>query len=368
MAMPSDAGDTGVSEAPAHIDLTVSQAVGATASDLAADRQWHDAATDAPPPPPSGAGAVGPPSSRHQALMDNMMGRFPVPDGMEDGTWRSILQHTISPRRWIADEARTVCGQCHCAFPEQSMMSAAIAGSGKHHCRICGDVFCETCALLREPIALPDFIQLISKPGSQSGSAAATMGGVAGVTAYLSSAASAWAGVRPEAEQHYRRCECCDRLCQALKGARGAAVQESLEWLKNHDVQNKLPYHPLTPEEHSHLAAMFRNPARRGIFRGHSKWLLQLLLRVVDWGQPAEASAAAALMLGAREPGSCRRYCCTRGCQPQLQPEDVVVLLANLGAEAGREVRGPLLQLLGESKRLVVESPWSQFTSECQRF
>ena len=23
---------------------------------------------------------------------------------------------------------------------------------------------------------------------------------------------------------------------------------------------------------------------------------------------------------------------------------------------------------LGESKRLVVESPWSQFTSECQRF
>jgi hypothetical protein len=30
----------------------------------------------------------------------------------------------------------------------------------------------------------------------------------------------------------------------------------------------------------------------------------------------------------------------------------------------GREV--PLLP--GESKRLVVESPWSQFTSECQRF
>jgi hypothetical protein len=61
----------------------------------------------------------------------------------------------------------------------------------------------------------------------------------------LGEAASAWAwGVG--GEPHYRRCNSCDRLCCALQGKKGAAVQESLEWLKNHDVQNKLPYHPLS--------------------------------------------------------------------------------------------------------------------------
>jgi hypothetical protein len=55
-----------------------------------------------------------------------------------------------------------------------------------------------------------------------------------------------------------------------------------------------------------------------------------------------------------------------------------VTAVACAGGKGGEAVRardglarhpGPLLALHGESKRLVVvESPWSQFTSECQRF
>jgi hypothetical protein len=43
---------------------------------------------------------------------------------------------------------------------------------------------------------------------------------------------------------------------------------------------------------------------------------------------------------------------------------DALTTAAEVAAAAIRR----LSSLSGESKRLVVESPWSQFTSECQRF
>ena len=46
--------------------------------------------------------------------------------------------------------------------------------------------------------------------------------------------------------------------------------------------------------------------------------------------------------------------------------------MAAAGAEEGEEEEEEEAEqrstAAGESKRLVVESPWSQFTSECQRF
>jgi hypothetical protein len=43
-----------------------------------------------------------------------------------------------------------------------------------------------------------------------------------------------------------------------------------------------------------------------------------------------------------------------------------VIIGADLLYEVG--ARPQVAAAFGESKRLVVESPWSQFTSECQRF
>eukprot|EP01047_Picozoa_sp_COSAG01_P036336 COSAG01_NODE_2835_length_6985_cov_407.845083_12_plen_63_part_00 len=53
--------------------------------------------------------------------------------------------------------------------------------------------------------------------------------------------------------------------------------------------------------------------------------------------------------------------------------QEVVDLKAQLQIQRAQQaqqaaVRGALLQQRGESKRLLVEPPWSQFTSECQRF
>ena len=99
--------------------------------------------------------------------------RFPTPEGMDPGAWEAILKHTISPRRWIDDTARAECTGCGCGFAAVSWSSFALmGGSGKHHCRICGDVFCDTCAPVRERITLPGFIAVIDVPDSVTAGAA----------------------------------------------------------------------------------------------------------------------------------------------------------------------------------------------------
>ena len=77
------------------------------------------------------------------------------------------------------------------------------------------------------------------------------------------------------------RCKSCERLVVELDGQKGAEVQESLEWLKHRQLQNKLPYHALSVLEEEYIRALFTDPRREGIFKGHSKWLVQLLLKGV---------------------------------------------------------------------------------------
>ena len=74
--------------------------------------------------------------------------------------------------------------------------------------------------------------------------------------------------------------------------------------------------------EEQYIRTLFADPQRSAIFKGHSKWLVQLLLKGVRWDDPAEATKAAGfLQQRKREVGSCGRYCCTRGCRETLQPE-----------------------------------------------
>ena len=63
---------------------------------------------------------------------------------------------------------------CGCSFAAQSWPSSLLSGSGKHHCRICGDIFCGTCAPVREHIALPSFISIIDVPETSTTGVAAT--------------------------------------------------------------------------------------------------------------------------------------------------------------------------------------------------
>jgi hypothetical protein len=56
----------------------------------------------------------------------------------------------------VQDAARAECTGCGCAFAAASWSATLLlGGSGKHHCRICGDVFCNVCAPVRDHIALP---------------------------------------------------------------------------------------------------------------------------------------------------------------------------------------------------------------------
>lgn len=168
-----------------------------------------------------------------------MLRRFPTPDGMDPGAWEAILKHTISPRRWIDDAARAECTGCGCGFAAVSWTASLIGGTGKHHCRICGDVFCDTCAPVREHIALPGFMTVIDVPDSVAA-------GAAGVASAGVGAVASAIGWEEDVSAGYRRCKSCERLVVDLDGQKGAEVQESLEWLKHRQLQNKLPYHALS--------------------------------------------------------------------------------------------------------------------------
>jgi hypothetical protein len=89
-----------------------------------------------------------------------------------------------------------------------------------------------------------------------------------------------------------------------------------------------------------------------------------------DWAwAPSGVKEAAAKVQRAREqrekqvraPGSGPS---ASGCPPKLSAG----LTGCIGHGPGACHGARALQACGESKRLVVESPWSQFTSECQRF
>lgn len=321
-------------------ELTVSQVSAATST-----AGWHDPAVELSDAP-AASERVELERAVSRSRLDEgklawMLRRFPTPEGMDPGAWEAILKHTISPRRWIDDATRAECTGCGCAFAAASWSSTLmLGGSGKHHCRICGDVFCGTCAPVREAIPLPGFITVIDEPeGLAAGVIASTGRDAVGALA-------AAVGYAERGSGGYRRCKSCERLCVELDGQKGHTVQESLEWLKHRQLQNKLPYHSLSIKEEEYVRTLFSDPRRMGIFQGHSKWLVQLLLKGVRWDDPAEAARAASLVRAPREPGSCGRYCCTRGCRERLQPEDIVVLLAHLGPDAGPSLREPLIAVL----------------------
>ena len=285
----------------------------------------------------------------------------------EDPLWEAIARHQAkaSDRHWVADEKRLQCEECGDAF------DGGITTSSKHHCRHCGEIYCDTCAPTRDPLPCelpPDTVVRVDDPG------------------YVAMGAGMFGmfGAGSEASQ-YRRCVSCECLCAALTGAQSAealrkwqAVESTQQLLNHRHILYRLPYHPISPDVKARLRDLFlgRTPApatpddaaeaedsadaslTRGgsteakeyVFTGHSGWLMQLLMHGVDWTEPIEADKAVSFIDGSistsKRERSCAHCCCTKDCKEQLRPEDIAVLFENLPAAAAAAA-APLVALLG---------------------
>ena len=122
-------------------------------------------------------------------------------------------------------------------------------------------------------------------------------------------------------------------------------------------MQNRLPHHTLSEGpggEAEYLRSRFLQ--QRHLFRGHSHWLSQLLMRphspsapgCIDWTVPDEVAAALELV-GAPREVPCGRCWCSRRCLSRLPPESIVVVLCALKDHPHcRPLAKPLLRLLEE--------------------
>ena len=241
--------------------------------------------------------------------------------------WQIILEYVAKKHVWADDQSAVVCGA------ESCRKNFAATGEWKHHCRMCGLIFCDACAPVQTKSLDPKSpsIKVLAKPSSF----AATLRRL-----------FAWGpGV------YDRLCSKCHRIYTALHSEKiGARLAESMDRALFRECQYRMPYHDLTSEEKEYL--------RRNLplFHGHSKYTVQILLKVIDWSEPLEAAKAAQLLTPSTTDAaaSCQQLFCTRACHRHLQPDDALVLLAHLPKSA-TAARSPLLAVLDGKQCTVAE-------------
>jgi hypothetical protein len=260
--------------------------------------------------------------------------------------WEDIAryQHMESRgRRWVEDHEHNECEECN------TTIVASYSSTNKKHCRLCGDIFCEACAPERDPLPreLPPNTVL---PKMEDPSI--TKGAMATFAYYAGS----------DESQLYRRCKSCDRLCKALTGDEPAQQEALSMWhqveatqqlLRHRHILYRLPFHNVPSDVKGRLRELFLDPNSDYVFKGHSGWLMQLLLNGVKWETEDEAAKAVSLICWDEQRGhSCAHCCCTKDCKPQLRPEDIVVLLDNLppAATAAGVPLAALLKGIDESE------------------
>jgi hypothetical protein len=244
------------------------------------------------------------------------------PDWISDTElWRVVVEYVAKKHVWVDDQSAIACAAESCS------KNFADTGERKHHCRMCGLIFCHACAPVQAKSLDPKSpsIKVLAKPRSITDAIWTTLSSVAG-----------WGGVAD------RLCSKCQMIYEALDTEIGAKLAESMDRALFRECQYRMPYHDLTVDEKFYL--------RRNLplFRGHSKYTVQIALKVIDWSDPHEAAEAAQLLLTPSPSvpaASCNELFCTRACHQLLQPDDALVLLAHLPNSA-TAARTPLLAVL----------------------
>lgn len=221
---------------------------------------------------------------------------------------------------WAPDDAVSHCHNCHCSF---GMFWR------KHHCRVCGKIFCDTCTSHR--VKLPR--ELDNFPSSPEGKE---------WQSYLISWMRKNKTLGSEKE---RVCDVCktrvDKLWRFSDSIRIVTrmrlnLQElcvwgslSTEWYEavrvvrsmHKDLQFRFPWYRFSNTETDYL---LRNME---YFAGHSKWLL-LVMKAVDWSN-AELSERAHNLCMQKRRHSCHLIQCKASeCHATLSLEEAVELLS----------------------------------------
>lgn len=290
-----------------------------------------------------------------EATARNLCEHYQQPDWVSSAElWNNVLEYVAVHHVWVDDESRTACEACARSFVGDDSVR-------RHHCRNCGLIFCNDCAPYRETALdiKSSVVKVLTKPSAIWRSMLYYSG--------LSYVGAATFGRRAG----YRRCNKCHSICGALVSQNGPALEEMMAGAMGfRHLQYQMPYHELPSDEVAYLRADLLQ------FRGHSKYTVQILLKVIDWSDDGDVASALDLItttqtapppphlsIHAASPSrsprlqrksrsaapTCKELFCTRGCRPELQPDDVLILLAHLPDHAFA-ARRPLLALLNTDR------------------
>jgi hypothetical protein len=188
-----------------------------------------------------------------RARVDGQQDALPQPEWVDDADlWQIVLEFIAKKHVWLDDQSALECAAASCR------KNFATTGERKHHCRMCGLIFCNACApTLKDPLdPKSPSIKVLAKPSSVT---AAIWGTILSMTV---------GSVVAD-----RLCCKCLKIYEALDSKTiGVKLAESMDRALFRECQYRMPYHALTTDEIDYLRRDL------SLFHGHSKYTVQVQL------------------------------------------------------------------------------------------
>lgn len=256
-----------------------------------------------------------PPELSFSMIIDDELLESKIEQSKKKGSHEDLKTLSLEKRsihKWEKDDHVTHCRNCKTEFGLFLM---------KHHCRMCGRIFCYSCA--NNYIKPPKNIELPKAQDKSFGN-------------YVSNSL----GFSKD-KGTIRVCKKC--LCKVNDLKKAEALTKVFAMLEIQDIKNitsvsrtwnkagiyylsqyreiqyKLPFNDLTNFDKDSLWINRRS------YRGHSVWL-KMLIKSIDHTNEEQLNEIIPLFVPDRK-YSCFNLMCTRTCQPFINPEDVIELL-----------------------------------------
>lgn len=198
-----------------------------------------------------------------------------------------------TPATWTQDNKVNQCYNCRVPFGMWNR---------KHHCRVCGRIFCHTCS--QHKIVIPSFIRhfIASSVDSMVGENMKRVCSVCFNSTYIANTTKTEIYIFANLPLDMLEIQ---KLALVNKKWKGAVDTLASIW---HSIQYKLPHTKFTRLEKSLLCQ------RLNIIQGHSAWAIQIIkaLRIVP--------------PGGKKHRECARLLCKRGCTTKLTVYDLLEL------------------------------------------